>query len=80
MSNKSNDKLVGMHAVFKTVDSDETRERTITYIMNETRILGAPTLDDAIEYFKSKVQSIDSIEDFSFFIIDDKTYEADFWI
>ena len=79
MDKESNNKIVEMHAVFRTDGSDEKRERVVRQEMDIDKILGATTLEDAIEYFKSQVSYIDSIEDFAYLVIDGETFEADFW-
>jgi hypothetical protein len=79
MDNISDDKVVAMHAVFTIDGKNEKHHRAFSQVMNVTRILGAPTLNDAIEYFKTQVQSIEEVEDFDCFIIEREVYNASFW-
>lgn len=72
--------LVAMKATFTTDGNPEDkRRRTVRALMDSDRIINAPTLQDAIEYFKSQVPYVDTIESFEFFKIGNKEYETDCW-
>lgn len=72
--------LVSMKAVFVTDGNwNDKRRRTVRDFMDADKILNAASLQDAIDYFQSQIYYVNSIEDFEFFTIEDKTYEADFW-
>lgn len=72
--------LVSMNATFTTDGNwNEKRHRTVREFIDADKILNAASLQDAVDYFQSQVLYVDSITDFEFFTIEDKTYDANFW-
>jgi hypothetical protein len=71
--------LVSMKATFRTDGNSDTRRRIIKAQMDADKIINSKSLQNAIDYFQSQISYIDSIENFEFFIINGKTYEAEFW-